>query len=52
MVKLSLGQWFPYLEKWPLSTSIATTSINQVLLDCANFVKNQIKSRQQTPKRR
>lgn len=45
MVKLSFGQWFPYLEKWPLSTSIATTSINQVLLDCAKSEKsNQVKA--------
>lgn len=50
MVKLSLGQWF-HICKWPLSTSIATTSINQVLLDCAKSEKsNQVQ--QQTPKRR
>ena len=45
MVKSSFGQWFPYLEKWPLSTSIATTSINQVLLDCTKSEKsNQVQA--------
>lgn len=36
------------LGKWSFITSIVITSINQVLLDCAKRVKNQIKPRQQT----
>lgn len=40
------------LEKWPLSTSTATTSTHQVLLGYPKGRGDEIKPEQQTPKRR
>lgn len=43
---------FLNVERWLFNSRIATSRINQVLWDCTKGGENQIKPKQQTPRRK